>query len=152
MASDGNYEHTTKAARVLKCLTDNPGLVVYRDDIMNATGLTAKEVRETVANVRQSGRNSESDNHPGRFVEIVAAGQAWQYRPNHIDPAQPVKATVIKRPVSPPSTVNFPPIPVEPPKPVARSSSDIFERVGKTDRHEIVVKDEAGKLFKVVPL
>lgn len=151
MASDGNYEHTTKAARVLKCLTDNPGLVVYRDDIMNATGLTAKEVRETVANVRQSGRNSESGNHPGRFVEIVAAGQAWQFRPNHIEP-EPIRTTIVKRSTPPPSTVNFPPISVEPPKPVARSSSDIFERVGKTDRHEIVVKDETGKLFKVVPL
>lgn len=145
----------TKTAMVLKCLTDKPGLVVYKDDIVDQTGLPEHTVRATIANIRQTGQNSPSGNHPGRFIEIVARGQAWMYRPNHVEqPAfQPPqhhrpRGTVLQAPLKP----ELPLPAVEPPKAVAKSSSDIFERVGKTDRHEIVVKDETGKLFKVVPL
>lgn len=144
---------TTKAAMVMKCFTDNPGMVIYRDDIVNSTGLTDKQVRTTVANLRQTGKSSPSPNHPGKYIETVNVGQSWQYRPNHIEPPapQPVKRPSIRLGSlvsSPPEEKVMPDLP----KPVARSASDVFERVGKTDRHEIVVKDEAGKLFRLMPL
>lgn len=64
-------------ADVLKMITDNPGMIVYRDDIADKLDLTGEQVSSTVARLR-------AENNPiADEIEIAVPGRAWRYVPNH---------------------------------------------------------------------
>lgn len=61
---------------VLKMITENPGMVVYRDDIAEKLGLSVEQVSSTVARLR-------SDKNPiSNEIEVVVPSNAWRYVPN----------------------------------------------------------------------
>lgn len=144
----------TNTARVLKSLTDRPGMVVYKDDIVNETGLPEHTVRATIANIRQQGRESSNNNHPGRYLEIVARGQAWMYKPNSVQQSfSDTRPAPRQRAINHPVVVEMPSTVTEPsPKSVAHPVGKLFEFVGKTGDGSSIIKDEKGRLFKVIPL
>lgn len=63
--------------RVLKCITDKPGSVVYRDDIAQQTDLTEDQVMGCMGSFLR-----ESNNPLSKDIEVVVSGRAWRYVPN----------------------------------------------------------------------
>lgn len=63
--------------RVLKCITEKPGMVVYRDDIVQQTELTDDQVMGCMSQLLR-----DNDNPLSKDIEIVVNGRAWRYVPN----------------------------------------------------------------------
>lgn len=80
--------------RVARYLTDRPGSVVYRDDLVNDTGLTAKQVTSSIRALQQR-------SPLGAEVQTVVTGNAWRYVPL---PTAPVTQSTSPSPSLPSSS------------------------------------------------
>lgn len=131
--------YATHSDKVLKIITANPGTVIYRDDIAEDTGLTLDQVTVAMRRVL-----SDKESAIVRDLDVIIRGRAWAYHPNRtavIDtPTKRVKVTPVEEPVK------------VAPALVASPRGETLEKTGKTAAGEIVVRDEKGTLFKVVPL
>lgn len=61
--------------RIIKYITDRPGQVVYRADIMEDGGFTANQVSSAILRTQQ-------DSPIGGEIQTIVPGNAWRYVPN----------------------------------------------------------------------
>lgn len=78
---------------VVRFLTDRPNQIVYLDQLVEATGFTAQQVRAALSNARAAQSPAVRD------VEFVISGSAWSYRAEtRVSPtAAPIETTTIAR-------------------------------------------------------
>lgn len=111
--------------QVLDYLIDNPGRVVCRQQIAEATALSAQQIRSAVQNLRvRSGEN----------IEVVIHGESWIWRPREVEEA----ATATPEPAAPVSA--------------APAQRRVFEQIGTTRSGDLVIQDEDGSLYRATVL
>lgn len=76
--TDSSSSHAV-TPRILRVLTDKPGQVVYRDEIVEVTGLTKEQVSNAIARLKRTGKSDV-----GEDIKVVITGQAWRYVPNRV--------------------------------------------------------------------
>lgn len=133
--------YETYSDKVLKILTNSPGIVLYRDDIAEDTGLTLEQVTTGMLRVMKTDFS--------KYIDVAVRGRAWAYHPNRAavveSPTRKVRVVPVEETVAPA------PAPKDD-KPKVTPVGDSFERVGKSDNGDVVVKDMKGTLYKVVKL
>lgn len=60
---------------ILEYLTDRPGVVVYKNDIVEATGFEARQVTAVMLSLTR-------DTLIGNEIDVLVPGNAWRFRPN----------------------------------------------------------------------
>ena len=146
MAGKGNVR-----ALVLREITKSPGVVVYLNDIMNHTGLTATQVKQSIYNMKALGVGDE--------IEIVIPANAWRYHPNASNGqepellAEPDDIRVVSRSTLPDVEIITPgnQLPEIPLKSIKRDKK-LYEEVGTTKQFGTLVQDEDGELYRIEPL
>lgn len=81
---------------VLRTLTDRPGQLVYVDDIVNATGLTSRQVQGAINAARAASDTLATE------IEVIIRGNAWRWRPRPTALATPPPSSTPEKPVKAP--------------------------------------------------
>lgn len=70
--------------KIVKYVTDRPGQVVYKDDIINDGGFTAKQVTAAMLGIQRDGVLE---------IQTIVQGNAWRYTPSRstVNNGQPVR-------------------------------------------------------------
>lgn len=80
--------------KILRYITDHPGAVVYKDEIMDALGLQSTQVTAAVRGIQQ-------ESPIGSEIETVQHGNAWRYMPNRpITSPRTERAADVARPLT----------------------------------------------------
>lgn len=131
----------SKAASVMKYLTDRPGQPCYRSEMADALGFTENAIRYSIHNIRNSASTYAKQNadYPGHHIYDIVRGNCWSYNPKG-QPATPVEES---KPV----------VKATKPKPNGKVKTDnIFIQIGTTTSGELILQSEDGELFKAVKL
>lgn len=160
---------------VIRVLTTSNGKLLYVEDIARQVQRSEKSVRNCMYNIRQTLPTI------GDHIEVLVAGKVWRYNdPSSASDAvpQPPDGSVNGQPVA--ATVDVPTRTVSAQRP--RSSDDdgtgdgsdddetdvatapnvnveeesgrlwLFEELGETDDGHLLVVDESGNPYKLIPL
>lgn len=82
------------STRVLEYVTNHPGIVVFVNDVVEATGLTPAQVKQAIWGLRS--KNPEL----AKEIEVIVSGSAWSYRPHR------ERRPVIERPSASPNAAS----------------------------------------------
>lgn len=139
------YKH-----KVLEYFTNHPGMVIHSTEIEEVCDINHDQVINALYALRKKSSAF------ALALQSVIPGRSWMYHPN-LGQANEARAQVAAhRLLGQPkiqATVVDPPLPtITETKPHTAPVGDAFERVGKTDDGEVVVKDKRGILYKVVRL
>jgi hypothetical protein len=159
--------------RILRELTENPGKIMYADDLAEKLGITRRMVVTCMYNMRKTPILEQE-------IEVLVHGNAWRYKPP-TDPASlssangvapDVAPTVQPTDIGPPTAPTAPAAPVPaatpvpdtssvrppPPQPAARpttislgDSPRIFEEIGTKEDGRVLVSSEDGELYWLIP-
>jgi hypothetical protein len=80
---------------IIRYVTDRPGEVIYRDEIIEATGCAEKQITDVM-------RRIQVETSLGDEIETVVRGRAWRYVPNRSLPTHAPSPTIPVTP-SPPN-------------------------------------------------
>lgn len=115
--------------QVLEYLMNHPGLVVYRRQIVEATGLDESQVRNAILNLR---------NRTGENIEVVMHGASWIWRPR----------PGVDYGMGPTPAATEPTAPVS----AAPAQRRVFEQIGTTRSGDLVIQCEQGNLYRAIEL
>lgn len=144
------YKH-----KVLEYFTNHPGMVVHSTEIQEACDITHEQVINALYALRK-----KSDGF-AVALQAVIPGRSWMYHPNLGQQNRQVVTQPVHRTLGAPKVQPTPydsqtheiVVPQDfSEKPRVAPVGDAFERVGRTDDGEVVVKDKKGTLYKVVRL
>lgn len=118
--------------QVLAVLSRRPGLVTTLDDLVRETGLPAVKIQATIANLRSRWENRRTP--APASIETVDRGRSWILHPSEL-PVEPVKV-----------------LPKAQPAPKVNIEEVVLRGVGRTKDGEMIVRDDAGALYRVYQL
>lgn len=144
---------------LLRLFTENPGKVLYADDLAAKLNVPRKSIISCVYNMRRTTKVLNEQ------IEVVVYGNAWRYNGQPgvpIGTPQPLNGIPIATdrsdasaaPVAPatrPANEPVQPKPSQPAEPIRDRSPRVFEEIGTNDEGRVLVADEHGTIYWLVP-
>ena len=146
--------------QLLRLFTDHPGKIMYADDLARELNVGRKSIINCVYNMRRTTPLLNDQ------IEVVVHGNAWRYAGTSTvltDAPQPANgATVPVDQLTAPAAPVAPAAPAAPaatPTPAGQpqltrtnaSSPRVFEELGTNNEGHVLVADEEGSMYWLVP-
>lgn len=127
------------AEKLLRYITDRPGVVLHKNDIAAELGLTPKQVSDNMYRLRE--RSGIGDD-----IQVCIRAASWRYMPSRNGVASVARSTD-KAPCDDPSQAR-----TRRRRRRRGGKPMIFEEVGETHDGKVIVRDESNVLYRLEEL
>lgn len=125
------------AEKLLRYITDRPGVVLHKNDIAAELGLTPKQVSDNVYRLRE--RSGIGDD-----IQVCIRAASWRYIPS--------RNAITPTPRRSNESACDDPVPTKRRRRRRGGKPMIFEEVGETHDGKVIVRDESNVLYRLEEL